>query len=309
MSAERKPERSLRRVWLSTLVALGLGLCGVGAEAQTPANPATASAQRVVSVGGALTEIVYALGGEQSLVAVDTTSLYPEAALRLPKVGYMRQLSAEGVLSMRPTLLLATNEAGPANVLAQLREAKVNIQTVSADHSFDELRNKVRVVAAALGRDAAGKALEAKLAQEMQDAQRYVAQQRSKPRVLFILSHSGTPQVAGEGTAADAFIRLTGSSNVLAGVQGYKPMTTEAIVAALPDVILTTTQGITALGGIDKLWQQPGLALTAAGKHKRVVAMDALYLIGFGPRLPAAVREAAERLRGDAADGRKTAAG
>jgi len=301
MKGDRNDLGAQRRAWLAAIVALGLGLDAVGVAAQT--------APRVVSVGGALTEIVYALGGEQTLVAVDTTSLFPEAALRLPKVGYMRQLSAEGVLSVRPTVVLATTEAGPANVLTQLRDAKVNIQTVSADHSFAELRNKVRVVAAALGREGAGKTLEAKLAQDMQDAESYVARQRSKPRVLFILSHSGTPQVAGEGTAADAFIRMTGAVNALAGVQGYKPMTTEAVVAAQPDVILTTTQGVTAIGGIDKLWEQPGLGLTAAGKQKRAVAMDALYLLGFGPRLPMAVREAAARLRGESPAPTKTAAG
>jgi ABC-type hemin transport system substrate-binding protein len=104
---------------------------------------AAAQEQRVVSVGGAITEIIYALGAEKKLVAVDTTSLHPKAALLLPKVGYMRTLSAEGVLSMRPSLVLATSEAGPPPVIAQLKSAGVKLDIVSADHSFDELRNKV----------------------------------------------------------------------------------------------------------------------------------------------------------------------
>ena len=279
--------------FMGAVIAAGLGM--VSAQ--------TAPASRIVSVGGALTEIVYALGAEKQLVAVDTTSLHPPAALQLPKVGYARQLSAEGVLSMKPSVVLATTEAGPANVMTQLRDAKVQLEVVSADHSFSELRAKVHAVAKAVGREVEGQAFDAKLVKEMDDAQLWVAKQPSKPRVLFILSHTGSPQVSGEGTAADAFIKLIGGVNVMTSFRGYKPLTVEGAVAAQPDVILTTSQGITAVGGVDKLISQPGLALTPAGKAKRVVAMDALYLLGFGPRLPQAVREAAERVRENKAAG------
>jgi iron complex transport system substrate-binding protein len=291
MSKFAKAARRVGIALLGAVAATGLGM----ASAQTTVPT---SSVRIVSVGGALTEIVYALGAEKQLVAVDTTSMHPPAALQLPKVGYMRQLSAEGVLSMRPSVVLATTEAGPANVLAQLRDAKVNLEVVSADHSLAELRAKVRTVAKAVGREAEGQALDAKLAKAMEDAQLWVAKQPSTPRVLFILSHTGSPQVSGQGTAADAFIKLIGGVNVMTGFQGYKPLTVEGAVAAAPDVILTTTQGITAVGGVEKLLALPGLSLTPAAKDKRVVAMDALYLLGFGPRLPQAVREAAEQVRG-----------
>ena len=273
---------------LAAVIAVGLG----SAHGQSNATEI-----RIVSVGGALTEIVYLLGAEKQLVAVDTTSLFPAVATQLPKVGYMRQLSAEGVLSMRSTVVLATNEAGPPNVIAQLKDAKVNLELIRDDHSFADVRAKVRAVAKAIGRENEGAALEAKLVQEMDAAQLAVAKLGSKPRVLFILSHSGSPQVAGEATAADAFIQLAGGVNVMSGFKGYRPLTVEAAVAAQPDVILTTAQGLAAIGGPDKLFAQPGLALTPAGKTKRVVAMEALYLLGFGPRLPQAVREAGEKLR------------
>ena len=274
--------------FLAAVVAVGLG----AAHGQTALKEL-----RIVSVGGALTEIVYLLGAEKQLIAVDTTSLFPAATTQLPKVGYMRQLSAEGVLSMRPTVLLATSDAGPPNVIAQLKEAKVNLELIRDDHSFADVRAKVRAVAKAIGRDNEGAALEARLTQEMDAAQATVAKMSSKPRVLFILSHTGTAQVAGESTAADAFIKLVGGVNVMSGFKGYKPLTVEAAVAAQPDVVLTTSQGLTAIGGAEKLLAQPGLALTPAGTAKRVVAMEAMYLLGFGPRLPQAVREAAEKLR------------
>jgi iron complex transport system substrate-binding protein len=115
--------------------------------------------------------------------------------------------------------------------------------------------------------------------------------------VMFILSHNGSPQVSGEGTAADALIKLAGGVNVMRGFKGYKPLTTEAAVAALPDVILITTQGLKAIGGVDGLLAQPGMALTPAAKTKHVVDMEALYMLGFGPRLPQALREMAQRIR------------
>jgi iron complex transport system substrate-binding protein len=119
-----------------------------------------------------------------------------------------------------------------------------------------------------------------------------------KPRVLFILSHTGTSMmVSGEGSAADAMIRYAGGINAMQGFKGYKPMTSEAVLAAAPDVILVTQQGLDAAGGADKLWQHPGLALTPAAKKKQLVAMEALYLTGFGPRLPQAVGELAQKLR------------
>ncbi len=276
------------------MISLTAGVVAGSAMAQPAAK---SEAPRIVSVGGALTEIIYALGAEKQLVAVDTTSLFPEAAQRLPKVGYMRQLSAEGVLSMRPTLVLATSEAGPPNVLTQFREAKVNLEIVSADHSVAELRNKVRAVSKAVGKESEGTALEQKIVRDLDTAVAWATQQNTKPRVLFILSHSGSPQVSGSDTAADAIIKLAGGVNVMSGFKGYKPLTIEAAIGAAPDVILTTTQGLTAIGGVEKMLAQPGLALTPAGKSKHVVDLDALYLLGFGPRLPQAVRDTAERIR------------
>lgn len=257
-----------------------------------------AQEQRVIAVGGALTEIVYALGGEKKLVAVDTTSIYPRAALALPKVGYMRALSSEGVLSMKPTVVLTTNEAGPAQVMNQLKSAGVRLEVVTADHTFEELINKVKVVAGALGMEAQGQKLDASLRSDWQSA--LAAAQgvgARKPKVLFILSHTpSNTMVSGQGTAADAVIRYAGGVNAMQGFTGYKPLSAEAVINAAPDFILITREGLEAIGGTDKLWEKPGLALTPAAKGKRYAAPDALFLLGFGPRMPQAVRELAARL-------------
>jgi iron complex transport system substrate-binding protein len=261
---------------------------------------ATIAQARVVAVGGAVTEIVFALGAGDRLVATDSTSTYPESAKALPKVGYMRSLSAEGVLSMRPDQVLVTAEAGPPAALAQLRAAGVKVTTLDASHSIEGLRRNVRTVAAALGVSERGEALERRIADAWRETQAAVAAAPGKPRVLFVLAHGGRTQtmVSGTGTAADAMITLAGGVNPLAGVQGYKPLTAEGALGAAPDVILVTREGLDAFGGGRELLAHPGLALTPAGKAGRVVSFDALFLLGFGPRLPQAVRELAGAIHG-----------
>ena len=252
---------------------------------------------RLVTISGAITEVVYALGAEGQLVGTDTTSLYPAAALKTPKVGYLRQLSAEGVLSLKPDAVIATTEAGPPVVLDQLRGAGVQVELVKSEYTWDDVRAKVQAVGRAARREAQARELQAKLdAEWAQVGQQVAASKGPKPRVLFILSHGPSPQVAGQGTAADALIRFAGGVNAMSGFTGYRPMTAEAMPSAAPDVILTTDQGIEALGGLEKFWQRPELALTPAYKRRAVVSLDALLLLGFGPRLPQAVREVHQRL-------------
>lgn len=255
-----------------------------------------ADGPRVVCVGGALTEIVYALGAGQWLVGTDTTSLHPEAAQRTEKVGYARQLSAEGVLSLRPDVVIASAEAGPPVAIEQLRAAGVALVRAAAGHDLDTLLANVRRVGAALAREQAAEALVAELRMQWDAVQRRV-RRGSGPRVLFVLSHvANNVQVSGHGTAAHALIEAAGGANAMAGFGGYRPLTAEAVIAATPEVIVTTAQGVQALGGELRLLAQPGLALTPAGRARRVFARDGLYLLGWGPRVPEAVRELAKFL-------------
>lgn len=289
----------LRRRGALQLLALPVAavvssVCGLPvAAAQAPTKM-----PRIVSVSGATTEIVYALGAEKQLVGTDTTSLFPAAALQTPKVGYMRQLSAEGLLSLKPDVVIGTTEAGPHVVMDQIRTAGVKVELVEADHTWSEVQRKVAAVGRATSRVAQATALQAKLDAQWAEVLAAVARNGGKkPRAIFILSHSGSPQVAGEKTAAHAMLNYAGLENALitagssSNFAGYRAMTPEAVVTAAPDVIITTTQGIEAVGGIEKFWQRPGLELTPAYKRRALVALDALYLIGFGPRLPQAVAE------------------
>lgn len=275
--------------------------CIVGAAAATlgaawPAHGVMAATpRRIVSIGGAITETLYALGAQRELVGVDTTSLYPASARQLPSVGYARQLSAEGVLSLQPTLVVAGEEAGPPAVLRSLEAARVPLVVLGGQHRFAGVLERTLRLSALCGREAAGAALAQSLREHWQSARDRVAghvkaASGAAPRVMFILSHAGTQlRVAGRDTAADAMIGYSGGANVFAdGFTGYKPLTPEAAVAGAPQVIVTTEQGLEAVGGIDALLKSPGLAQTPAGRARRVVGLDALLLLGFGPRMPMA---------------------
>ncbi|KVQ64254.1 heme/hemin ABC transporter substrate-binding protein [Burkholderia territorii] len=266
---------------------------------------AQATHKRVVVIGGALAETVFALGGADArgyrLVGTDTTCTYPDAAKRLPKVGYQRALSAEGLLSLRPDLLLASAEAGPPAAIAQVKSAGVAVTTFSERHDVDSVRAKITGVARALDVRDAGDALLQRFDRDWQAARDAVAARvpggAQPPRVLFVLNHTGNQAlVAGQRTAADAMLRYAGARNAMHGFDHYKPLTTEALAVAAPDVVLISDEGLAAVGGRDALLTAPGFGATPAGRARRVVSLDALFLLGFGPRLPLAVTTLHRRL-------------
>lgn len=249
--------------------------------------------RRIVCVGGALTEIIYALGADKDLVGVDLTSHYPEAVRKLANVGYMRTLSSEGILALAPDWLLVTEDAGPAPVLQQIAAAGVRVEVLNARHRFEGLLERVQKIGHLLQMEAQAGQLQVGLRTNWQQAlSRLQARNGKSLRVLFVMSHSPSQiMVAGAGSAAQAMLEYAGLVNAVHGVNGYKPLTTEAVIAARPEVILFTNQGLQAIGGVDAALRLPGVAQTPAGQKKKVVAMDALLLLGFGPRLPQALNE------------------
>ncbi|MCS7080664.1 MAG: ABC transporter substrate-binding protein [Chloracidobacterium sp.] len=251
---------------------------------------------RVVAAGGSVTEIVYALGAEGALVGCDASSLYPEAATKLPQVGYVRALSAEGVLSLRPSLVLTLPEAGPPDALAQLRASGTPVLTVPAEASIEGVKRKIRAVAQALDRQPQGEELIRRLDADLVQAQAYLAGRAEKPKVMFIYARGqGAANVAGRDTAAAEMIRLAGGVNAF-DFEGYKPLTAEAVVAAAPDVILLPSRGLQSSGGVAGVLAMPGVKQTPAGRNQRIVAVDDLLLLGFGPRTGQGVLELARLL-------------
>lgn len=254
-------------------------------------NAANAQAhERIVSIGGAVTEILYALGYDSRIAAIDTTSLYPPDALKTkPNVGYMRALSAEGVLSVKPSLIVASEGSGPPAALAALQESGVRIVTVPDDTSPAGVKRKILVVGELVGLSDAAR----KLAEDVDARFISLAALRDRienpKRVLFILSASGgRTMIGGRGTSADAIISLAGATNAAASIEGFKPINDEAIVHAAPDVVLMMRRENASARDI---LATPAFAATPAGKARAVLETDGNYLLGFGPRAPDAARD------------------
>lgn len=262
-------------------------------------SPALAETDRIVSLGGSVTEIVAALGAADRLVARDTTSTYPESVAALPNVGYVRALSPEGVLSLQPTLILAEDGAGPPEAMEVLKASGVTVQTIPGDPSPEGVLAKITAVANALNLPAEGEALSAEVAAGLEAARARAAGVSTPKRVLFILSlQGGRVMAGGAGSEAEGIITLAGGINAATGFDGYKPMTDEAVLAAQPDVILMMDRtGDMAIGDADVL-AQPALAATPAAVSGAIVRMDGMLLLGFGPRTPQAAAALHDALYG-----------
>jgi iron complex transport system substrate-binding protein len=279
-----------------TIGRRGAAALGLAALVASPLR-AQQKAPRIVSVGSALTEVFYALGAENLLVGVDTTSLYPPQAKSLPQVGYMRALSAEGVLSLKPTLIMATTGAGPASTLDQLKATGIEVVILPDRYDYDSVVKKIEAVGKATGKVAEADALIARGQADMKALSDRLASTPNKPRVLFLMSMSGgAPQAAGRDTAADGIIRLAGGVNAIDGYAGYRPLTPEAVIASRADYILMPRQSVESLGGVDKVLDQPAIRQTPAGRAGKVLQFDILLLLGFGPRTPQAATELAAAL-------------
>lgn len=274
---------------MKTSLILLTALCLSGVAQAAPGN-------RVVSLGGDITEIVYALGAGEHLVCDDQTSLYPAAAATLPQVGYLRTLAAEGVLSCKPDLILASGDAGPTAAMAELQASGVKIVPVTNAHSPDAVPVKIATVAEALGLKEKGADLIARYRTDLATA-RAEGSMKTRPRALFLMVQgAGGAMAAGHGSAADAMLTLAGAENV-AGFEGYKPLTAESAVALHPDVIIVGAHGAEALGGVEALRKRPEITLTPAARSGHVVAIDEMLLLGFGLRLPEALTTLREALR------------
>lgn len=270
-------------------VALGLGLYSL--LKPTYSNENQGANLRIVSLGGAITEIIYELNLQKYLVGVDATSNYPTETNRYPRVGYARTLSVEGVLSLNPTHILATEDVGPPAFIRSMKSnKKINFEILDSEYSFNGLIKRIQKIAALGGAGPDKEKLIRKLNESWKEAyldQRIVGQQ---PKVLFLLSHQASRiLVSGRDTGAAAMIHYAGGLNAMSSYVGYKPLNIEALIQANPDVILMTNQTVSLLGGIQGLLKNRSLDSVAAIRNHRLISIDANQLLGFGPRMPQTV--------------------
>jgi iron complex transport system substrate-binding protein len=257
-----------------------------------------ASINRIVTVGGAITEIAFALGAGARIVAVDTTSLFPSRVITdLPKVGYLRMLSTEGLLSTKPDLILLDADAGPTDVLEQLQRIGTAIAHFTERPSAKSVIDKITFVGKALNEPAKAAEISQLYEADLTQVEQMVAALPQRPTALFLMDAGATGlRGAGAGTAAAQMIGLAGGRNAFGDATGYKPVSGESALAANPDVILMMSQAIDALGGVDSVAALPALAQLTAARQRRIIGMDGNYLLGFGPRTAHAVRDLAAAL-------------
>ncbi|RWA73613.1 hemin ABC transporter substrate-binding protein [Mesorhizobium sp.] len=282
---------------LAPMLGVLLALATLSAKANDGAA-VFSDTSRIASIGGSITEIVYALGEEGHLVARDSTSSFPQAALKLPDVGYMRALSPEGVLSVNPSGILALHGSGPQEAVDVLKKSSVPFIEVPEHYSHEGILEKIRIVGKALGVDAKAEKLTAEMDAKLKAAEKQTASIKERKRILFVLStQGGKILAAGSDTAGDGIVKLAGAVNAVEGFSGYKSMSDEAIVTARPDVILTMRNAGPPISE-DELFANPSIASTPAGTARKVISMDGGYLLGFGPRTAEAIHDLAVALYG-----------
>ncbi|MCZ4354082.1 ABC transporter substrate-binding protein [Roseovarius aestuarii] len=283
---------------MKVLITAGLLTAAALAPAWAEDGP-----QAVISIGGPITETVYQLGEEDRLIARDTTSVWPEAVMELPDVGYMRALSAEGVLSVDPDLILLRDTSGPPEALEQLRAASVPLVEIHDAFTPEAILNMVDKIGAALNAQPAAEALNAKLRADLKALAAETASLEHPRRVLFLLSaEDGRLVAAGSGNGADGLLKLAGAINILGDeFQGYKPISTEAIITADPEVIVMMSGRVSHEGLPDEILALPAIALTTAGRNKAFMTVEGAAL-GFGPRTVEFARDLSRRLHAATGD-------
>lgn len=237
---------------------------------------------KIVSLNGAVTEIVSALGHEKEIVGVDVTSTYPESLKATAKdLGHVRSISIENIMALQPTLILATDKDVSPELLEKLKKSGVKTEVLAQEFTADGSKKLIADVAKILNNDTS-KTLQDKIDADLKNVKPIA----TAPKVLFIYARGANMMmVAGTGTPVDRIISLAGGKNAISEFEDFKPLTPEALIKGNPDVILLFDSGIGSLGGPQGVLKIPGVDKTNAGKNKKIIAMDGALLSGFGPRL------------------------
>lgn len=249
---------------------------------------------RIVPLNGDIAEVVFTLGLGGNVVGVDTSATYPARKVALlPKIGYQAQLSAEGILSLRPSVVIGSATAGPPAVIEQLRSAGATVVILRENESLSAGPWKLRQVGRALGVPNRGERLARQVARQIAIAREEATRTTSRPRVAFLYVRGTRVQlICGTRGRSNSLITAAGGidAGAEAGIADCKPITAESLVAAQPDVLLVLAAGLESVGGVDGLVKLPGVAQTPAGRNRRALAYDDQLLLGLGPRTGSVLR-------------------
>ncbi|WP_234567160.1 heme/hemin ABC transporter substrate-binding protein [Rhodohalobacter sp. 614A] len=252
---------------------------------------------RVISIGSAVTETIFALDATKNLIAVDESSTYPTETENYTKVSFTRNLSAEGLLSVSPTVILASAAAGPESVIQQIRSTGIPFLKLTADETIEGAFERIEQLGKIFGKEEAAGQIIQNIQKDLDVAAAARERMPEKPKVLFIYARGANMlMVAGNNNSAKTMIELAGGVNAFDSFDGYKPLTAEAVVEANPDAILMMNAGIESVGGKQGVLKAPGISLTNAARNDRIYSMEGIYLLNFGPRVGQAALDLMEML-------------
>jgi iron complex transport system substrate-binding protein len=241
---------------------------------------------RIVCVAKQQTEILYALGAEKNLVGVDLSSTYPKEAQKLSNVGYHRLLSAEGIISLKPTVVFHDGNIAPEAAIDQLKKVGIPLKEFPKTNSIEETKNLISSMAALFHKEKTAEEVNKKLEEDMKQAEE--KRKSFKDTIKVVLIHFGRQMnsylVVGQKSSASKILEWAGAKNSIEATEGMKPISPEMIVKAQPDVILATDFGYDKMGGLEKFKELPGIALTPAGKNNKIFRVEEHDLIYIGPR-------------------------
>lgn len=244
---------------------------------------------KIITIGGSISETVYALGKGELVIATDASTTFPPAVFKLPRVPYVRNLTSEGILSLGPTLILSSDDANPVSAVQQIRDAEVDMLLIEEEESLEGVINKLEIIGNILSeKEKANEIIEENksnyaLAKELRGTF------PTKPTVMFVLAVRGgnSFMIGGKNTGASSMIELAGGKNAFDSFEGYKTATMESILAANPDFILVMQSRFEEIAAGAK--NTPGVNITTAVQKNQIIGMDGNLLLGFGPRFGSAI--------------------
>ncbi|GAB5407657.1 MAG: hemin ABC transporter substrate-binding protein [Balneolaceae bacterium] len=287
------------RLTLATVLLAGF-LCTLNGqtlvESADGASVSIENTTRIITIGGSISETVFALGKGDFIIATDQSTTFPTKVFQLPRVPYVRNLTSEGILSLSPTLILASDDASPASAIQQIRDAQVDLVLIKKDESLEGVIHKIKTVGAILGEEQKAAELIQLNTEQFEDAEKLRASFSKLPTVMFILAVRGENSfmIAGNNTAAASMIRLAGGKNAFDSFEGYKNASMESILSANPDFIVVMQSRFEEISnGVKK---SPGVNITTAVQKDQIIGMDGNLLLGFGPRFGSAILELMQRI-------------
>ncbi len=247
----------------------------------------TKDASRIVSIGSSITEIIYFLNSQDQIIAIDITSNFPEDAKKFPSVGYIRNLSTEGLLSTNPSIIISEDDIGPKNIIKQIQDTKTELRIIPEEQTLHGIIQKIQCVGNIIGQQ---EEAEEKISSEINPVINKIKEIKkekdlSNIKIMMILSTEGNSTVvAGSNTSGDSFIKMLGATNIFESINGWKAVTAETILLKNPDYIIIPEKDLHKQSNVNTISENVILKETNAGKNNGYIIKDGMAILGYGPR-------------------------